>query len=82
MLKQKAAQGSAAAAKTALTSSLFLGLMPLLCAAAEEPPPVPQPGEVSAWPMVLVALTFVVMIGGFVMYIWAKERKRKTAESE
>jgi hypothetical protein len=32
--------------------------------------------------MVLVALMFVFMIGGFVVYIWAKERRRKESEGE
>lgn len=60
-----------------LFSVLAFLFIPFIARAAEEAP-VPVPAvDVSVWPMVIFSLVVLGMIGGFGVYIWAKERKRK-----
>jgi len=55
--------------------TLFLLALPALA----EDATVPPPPQIDANPMALIlfALVFVGMIGGFAAYIWAKERDKK-----
>lgn len=65
---------------TKLLAGVFLTLMSLLAHAADVAPEVPVPTDVSPWPMIIVAVLFVAMIGGFFAFIWVKERERKGRE--
>ena len=60
-----------------LLSVLAFVFLPFIARAAEEAPPPVQAVDVSVWPMVIFSLVLLGMVGGFGVYIWAKERKRK-----
>jgi hypothetical protein len=60
-----------------LVSAFGFALLSFIAFAAEEAPAPAQSVEVSVWPMVIFSLILLGMIGGFGVYIWAKERKRK-----
>lgn len=66
---------------TKLFFSVFLNLMALLAHAAESTEIVPEP-EASYWPMIVFAIIFVGMVGGFSLYVWFKERERKRRERD
>ena len=63
-----------------IVSGLMLSLM-TLPALAEDAAVLPAP-QVDANPMALIlfAVVFVGMIGGFAAYIWVKERAKKGAD--
>ena len=67
---------------TKLLSGVFLTLMSLLAHAADVSPEIPAAADVSPWPMIIVAVLFVAMIGGFFVFIGLKERERKGRKSE
>lgn len=67
---------------TKLLSGVFLTLMSLLVHAADMAPEVPVPTDVSPWPMIIVVLLLVGMIGGFFVFVGLKERERKARESK
>ncbi|MGQ0752406.1 MAG: hypothetical protein ACT4PS_17910 [Betaproteobacteria bacterium] len=60
-----------------LLSVLGFALLSFIVLAAEEAQAPVQTVNVSVWPMLIFSLILVGMIGGFGVYIWAKERKRK-----
>jgi len=62
-------------------TAAMLFLLPLLARAAEDAPPPPAPVDASPWGMIIFALVFFGMIGGFGFFIWHKERQRKRSES-
>lgn len=57
-------------------SALFIFLVSSLSHAADVAE-IPPTADVSVWPMIIVALVFAGMIGGFLLFIWVKERKSK-----
>jgi hypothetical protein len=59
-----------------LFSAVLLALIPLFVLAAEVEAP-PPPVDASPWGMIVFALIFFGMIGGFGFFIWMKERARK-----
>lgn len=64
-----------------IVSGIALSLMPLLALADEAPVVVPQV-EASATGLILFAIIFVGMIGGFAGYIWMKEKARKSTPQQ
>lgn len=67
---------------TKLLSGVFLTLMSFLTHAADMSAEIPAAVDVSPWPMIIVVLLLVGMIGGFFVFIALKERERKGRESK
>lgn len=67
---------------TRVLSGVFAFLLPFLAYSADLSSEAAPPADVSVWPMIIVAFLFVAMIGGFLFYIWWKERERKQRESK
>lgn len=61
-----------------LLSGISLSLMSLLAYALEETVNIPPPNtNTDPTAMIVFAVLFVVVIAGFVFYLWRNEQKRK-----